>query len=39
LYNPNAEKASFGSNANWAAQGASAKIINKGIKADTYMKK
>ncbi len=39
LYNPDAEKAAFGTTAGWDAQAGSAKIINKGIKVDTYKKK
>ena len=31
--------AGFGTNANWTAQGGSAKIINKGYKQDPYKKK
>lgn len=38
-YNPNLDKAAFGSDANWSAQGTSAKIINKGYKQDPYRKK
>jgi hypothetical protein len=40
LYNPEAnDKAGFGTNADWTAQGGSAKIINKGNKVDCYKKK
>lgn len=38
-YDPNAERAGFGTDANWTAQAASAKIINKGYRQDPYKKK
>lgn len=38
LYNPDVSKAAMGSDAGWTAQAGSAKIINKGVKVDTYKK-
>ena len=38
-YNKDVEKVAFGSNADWKCQASSAKIINKGGKADTFSKK
>lgn len=38
-YDSTVEKAGFGTDANWTAQAASAKIINKGYKQDPYKKK
>ena len=37
VYNPNAERATFGSDANWTA--GPSKVINKGYKQDPYKKK
>ena len=38
-YNPNVERTELGANTNWSSQAASAKIINKGNKVDTFKKK
>ena len=38
-YDSTVEKASFGTDANWTAQAASSKIINKGYRQDPYRKK
>lgn len=38
-YDPNTEKAGFGTDANWTAQAGTAKVINKGYKQDPYKKK
>lgn len=39
VYNPEVEKATFGTDANWSAQGAATKVINKGYRQDPYKKK